>query len=57
MADLTAAHRVVARRAHEDPLWVQWTLILTAVFIMTALVVVPLVNVFVEAFARRTESR
>jgi sulfate/thiosulfate transport system permease protein len=51
MADLTTARRVVARRAHEDPLWVQWTLILTALFIMTALVLVPLVNVFVEAFA------
>jgi len=43
--------RPVPRRAHEDPLWVQWTLILTALFIMTALVLVPLVNVFVEAFA------
>ena len=43
--------RRVPRRAHEDPLWVQWTLILTAVAIMSALVVVPLVNVFVEAFA------
>ena len=43
--------RSVPRRAHEDPAWVQWTLILTALFIMTALVVVPLVDVFVEAFA------
>jgi sulfate/thiosulfate transport system permease protein len=50
MAELATPRRV-ARRAHEDPLWVQWTLILTALSIMTGLVVVPLVNVFVEAFA------
>jgi sulfate/thiosulfate transport system permease protein len=43
--------RRVSRRAHEDPTWVKWTLILLAVSIMTLLVVVPLVDVFVEAFA------
>jgi sulfate transport system permease protein len=43
--------RRVSRRAHEDPTWVKWTLILLAVSIMTGLVVVPLVDVFVEAFA------
>jgi sulfate transport system permease protein len=49
MAD--TSHRPVPLRAHEDPRWVQWTLTLTALFIMLALVVVPLANVFVEAFA------
>ncbi|HXJ35996.1 MAG TPA: sulfate ABC transporter permease subunit CysW [Candidatus Eisenbacteria bacterium] len=47
----TAGHRPVPVRAHEDPRWVQWTLTLTAVTVMVLLVVVPLVNVFVEAFA------
>jgi sulfate/thiosulfate transport system permease protein len=39
------------QRAHEDPAWVRWTLVSVALAVMTALVVVPLVNVFVEAFA------
>jgi len=39
------------RRAHEDPVWVRRTLIVGAVGTMAALVGVPLVNVFVEAFA------
>src|SRR6185369_12016259 len=39
------------RRAHEDPVWVQRLLIATALAVMVLLVVVPLVNVFVEAFA------
>ena len=39
------------RRAHEDPPWVRWSLIGIALTVMTLLVVVPLVNVFVEAFA------
>ena len=38
-------------RAHEDPPWVRRTLIGAAVVVMVALVGVPLVNVFVEAFA------
>jgi len=38
-------------RAHEDPPWVRRTLIGAAVVVMLALVGVPLVNVFVEAFA------
>jgi sulfate transport system permease protein len=38
-------------RAHEDPAWLRRTLVLGAVVIMAALVGVPLVNVFVEAFA------
>jgi len=49
MADST--QRPVPLRAHEDPAWVRWTLIGTALGVMTLLVVVPLVNVFVEAFA------
>jgi sulfate transport system permease protein len=49
MADQTV--RRVSRRAHEDPTWVKWTLISIALTIMTLLVVVPLVDVFVEAFA------
>ncbi len=49
MADPTS--RPAALRAHEDPAWVRWTLIGTALAVMTVLVVFPLVNVFVEAFA------
>ena len=41
----------IPRRAHEDPPWVRRLLIGTAVLVMGVLVVVPLVNVFVEAFA------
>lgn len=41
----------VPLRAHEDPTWVRWTLTLAAVSVITVLIVVPLVNVFVEAFA------
>jgi sulfate transport system permease protein len=47
--DLTA--RPIPLRAHEDPAWVRWTLVGVALGVMTVLVVVPLVNVFVEAFA------
>jgi sulfate transport system permease protein len=49
MAEPTA--RPIARRAHEDPVWVRWTLVGTALVVMTFLVVIPLLNVFVEAFA------
>ncbi len=38
-------------RAHEDPPWVRRTFVLGAVVTISALVGVPLVNVFVEAFA------
>ncbi len=51
MADLTTSARPIPRRAHEDPVWVRWLLIGTALAVMTFLVVIPLVNVFVEAFA------
>ena len=49
MADHTI--RPLQRRAYEDPPWVRRLLIGVALFVMIALVVVPLVNVFVEAFA------
>jgi sulfate transport system permease protein len=48
MADHTAPNH---QRAHEDPPWVRRTLIGIALTIMTLLVLVPLINVFVEAFA------
>jgi sulfate transport system permease protein len=51
MADATTSARPMPRRAHEDPAWVRWLLIGTALAVMTFLVVIPLVNVFVEAFA------
>jgi sulfate transport system permease protein len=43
--------RPVPQRAHEDPAWVRWTLVSIAIAIMTFLVVIPLLDVFVEAFA------
>ncbi len=43
--------RPVPTRAHEDPTWVRWTLVSIAIAIMTFLVVIPLIDVFVEAFA------
>jgi sulfate transport system permease protein len=43
--------RNLPQRAHEDPAWVRWTLVSVALVVMSLLVVVPLVNVFVEAFA------
>ncbi len=52
MGNPSADHGVpTIQRAHDDPPWVRRTLIGLALFIMTALVVVPLINVFVEAFA------
>jgi len=48
MADHAAA---ATPRGYEDPLWVRLALIGAAVAIMGLLVVVPLVNVFVQAFA------
>ncbi len=41
----------VPLRAHEDPPWVRRVLIAAAVLVMVALVGVPLVDVFAEAFA------
>jgi sulfate transport system permease protein len=39
------------RRGQQDPAWVRRTLIATAVLLMGVLVVLPMVNVFVQAFA------
>ncbi|HUI26999.1 MAG TPA: sulfate ABC transporter permease subunit CysW, partial [Candidatus Kryptonia bacterium] len=40
------------RRAQEDPAAIRWALIAAAMLVMGALVLVPLVNVFYEAFRR-----
>jgi sulfate transport system permease protein len=40
-----------SRRAKEDPAWVRWTLTAMALGTVSLLVVVPVVNVFFEAFA------
>jgi len=45
------AETLVVRRAQDDPRWVKAVLILAAVAVMAFFVVVPLVNVFVQAFA------
>src|SRR4030095_13813862 len=42
---------VKIRRAQQDPLWVRWTLTAAAIGVVGILVVVPVVNVFVEALA------
>src|SRR5262245_7477140 len=39
------------RAAHRDPLWVQWGLTLSALLVITILIVIPVVNVFYQAFA------
>ena len=39
----------VLRRGQQDPLWVRWTLITVALALLTLLVIVPVVNVFVQA--------
>ena len=49
MADQST--RPIPRRAYDDPPWVRRSLIGIAVLVMVLLVVVPLVDVFVEAFA------
>jgi len=46
-----AQKRAPAALAHRDPLVVQWGLTLLAVFVITILIVVPVVNVFYQAFA------
>jgi sulfate transport system permease protein len=45
------AETLVVRRAQDDPRWVKAVLILAAVVVMAFFVVVPLVNVFVQALA------
>jgi sulfate transport system permease protein len=39
------------RGSHTEPAWVRWSLISLAVFIMSALVIVPVANVFYQALA------
>src|SRR5688572_24935867 len=39
------------RRAQEDPAWVRYGLTAAALLVVTILIVIPVVNVFVEAFA------
>jgi sulfate transport system permease protein len=51
MANPTETPRPTPRLAHEDPRWVRRLLIGIALAVMLFLVVVPLINVFVEAFA------
>jgi sulfate transport system permease protein len=52
LVTLAEAHkRPTTTRAHRDPLLVQWGLTLLAVLVITVLIVVPVVNVFYQAFA------
>jgi sulfate transport system permease protein len=45
------ATRVEWRRPLHDPPWVRWTLTAVAVGVLTVLIVIPVVNVFVQALA------
>jgi sulfate transport system permease protein len=45
------AAKAGVRRAREDPTWVRWTLSGTAILTVGILIVIPVVNVFAEAFA------
>jgi sulfate transport system permease protein len=52
LAAVAESHRgAPATVAHRDPLVVQWGLTLLAVLVITVLIVVPVVNVFYQAFA------
>jgi sulfate transport system permease protein len=42
---------VPIRRAQQDPAWVRWTLTISAILVVVVLIVIPIVNVFVEALA------
>ena len=50
-APRAAVQPVKGRRAQQDPAWVRWTLTASAIGVVGLLVVVPVVNVFAEAFA------
>jgi sulfate transport system permease protein len=39
------------QRAQEDPLWVRWLLIALAMLVITALIIIPVLNVFYQALA------
>src|SRR6476659_4949311 len=45
------SHTTAVSAARRDPLWVQWSLTLIAVGTIGVLIVLPVVNVFVLAFA------
>ncbi|MES2791628.1 MAG: sulfate ABC transporter permease subunit CysW [Planctomycetota bacterium] len=44
-------HGPTGRGSHTEPAWVRYLLILAAVFIMSVLVIVPVINVFYQALA------
>jgi sulfate transport system permease protein len=46
-----AAGSGVTKRAQRDPVWVGWTLTGFAILVVTLLIIIPVVNVFAEAFA------
>jgi len=50
--DITSAATSTRRRAQEEPAAIRWALIVLATLILGVLVVIPLINVFYEAFAR-----
>jgi sulfate transport system ATP-binding protein len=50
--DITAAATVTRRRAQAESAIVRWTLIALATLVLGVLIMVPLINVFFEAFAR-----
>ena len=50
--DVTSAATLTRRRAQEESAAIRWTLIGLASVVLGLLVVIPMVNVFFEAFAR-----
>ena len=42
---------VPLRRSQQDPTWVRWSLITTALLVVALLIIIPVVNVFAEALA------
>lgn len=49
--DRAAAMHGGFRRAQQDPVWVRWGLTAAAILVVGVLVIIPVVNVFAEAFA------
>jgi sulfate transport system permease protein len=41
----------VKNRAQQDPVWVRWTLTGVALLVVTLLIIIPVINVFAEAFS------
>ena len=48
------AGHATSRRSQDDPVWLRWTLITLAIGTLGLLVVVPVANVFYEAFSEGT---